>query len=164
MPSPHRPVAAQSCTPVRSGSTGSLGQDGMDGTLPSACSPSIALRPGPLMAPSSCGRARPSWATIPSLSGNPLTTVCSWFLLQAVTWNVIYSHACTRTYSFLGDLKPSRRAAWHPSPLGISLGLERHVPGQACFSLPPHLPTGGTGKSSTVGFIPGRMLGPPSSS
>lgn len=31
-PSPHRPVAAQSCTPVRSGSTGSSGQDGMGGT------------------------------------------------------------------------------------------------------------------------------------
>lgn len=51
-PPPHRPVAAQSCTPMRNGSTGSWAQGGMGGTSRSAYSPSTALRPGLPMAPS----------------------------------------------------------------------------------------------------------------
>lgn len=69
---PCRPAAAQSCTPTRSGSTGSSGLGGTGGTSRSACSQITASRPGPPMAPSWCARARPSWATTPSLSGNPL--------------------------------------------------------------------------------------------
>lgn len=93
-PSPCRRAAAQSCIPMRSGSTGSSGRGGTAGTSPSACSQSTASRPEPRTAPSSCARVRPSWVTTPSPSGKP---PC----------------ACTCGEGAPGDSHP---AAWHRCP------------------------------------------------
>lgn len=173
---------------MRSGSTGSLGPDGMGVTLLSACSLSTALRLGPPTAPSWCARARPSWATTPSLSGNPSPGACArghssperatvrslssvpGFHVKHDFIACTHTHACT-CFPVSGKALlqgcPAPKLPRRPTPCfetGCLTRVECGVRSPARVSLPPCLPSGGTAKSSTAASTLGKTPGPPSSS